>query len=134
MLLCGFDGFMRTGEMLTLKVGQVAFMGKAAVLSLENTKTLRRALLAHTLSEALVIENEIAVSWLRRACKGRAKDAFVMDVSPAVFRKLFKTMVTVLRISGKLSPYSIRRGGATEDWATHQDTGRLLMRGRWTSL
>ena len=26
-------------------------------------------------------------------------------------------------------PYGLRRGGACEDWATHDDAGRLCMRG-----
>ena len=131
-LLVGFDGFLRTGEMFSLTVGAVTFAGDAAVIALNNTKSLARALQGNTLSEALVIESEVAVKRIKRACKGRASTELLMDVSPRIFRKLFAHMVQLLKLTGKISLYSLRRGGASWHFLQFNNIERTAIRGRWS--
>ena len=47
-LLIGFDGFLRTGELFSLTVGAITFAGEAAIITLDNTKSLSRALQDNT--------------------------------------------------------------------------------------
>ena len=81
---------------------------------------------------ALVIESAVAVKWLKRACKGRGSTELFMDVSPKIFRKLFAGMVQLLGLSGKISLYSLRRGGASWHFLQFNNIERTAIRGRWS--
>ena len=88
--LCGVDCFLRRGELFTLNVGDVDFVGDGAVLKLDNTQTLQRSLSVNTLSEVVVVESQIAIHWLREACSGKADDDLVMGMSAATCQKTFQ--------------------------------------------
>ena len=55
-----------------------------------------------------------------------------MDVSPKIFRKLFAHMVQLLGLSGKISLYSLRRGGASWHFLQFNNIERTAIRGRWS--
>ena len=48
------------------------------------------------------------------------------------FRRVFQEALEELRVSElRYKPYSLRRGGATEDFRLHGRLDRALLRGRW---
>ena len=87
ILLTGFDGFSRSGELFYLTVGSVQFMNGGAVVRLDSSKTLQISLIVNTLSESIVIGSRLAIKWLRRACEGRAPSDLLMGMQAATCRK-----------------------------------------------
>ena len=128
-LLVAFDCMLRSGELYTLKVKDVKFMRKRAVLNLNQSKAGKRA--GH--SEMVVVESRLAFKWLKQACSGRSKEERLLSKGPAFFRKLFHAMTGFFNAEGLLTVYSLRRGGATWDFLHHQSMERTLLRGRWST-
>ena len=62
ILLAGFDGFFRTGELFALTVGCVTFVNDGAIIRLDSSKGLQRTLSVNTLSEAIVVESKLAMN------------------------------------------------------------------------
>ena len=58
-----------------------------------------------------------------------------MDVEDKVFRRTFREVVEELGLERfRYKPYSLRRGGATEDFRRHGSLDRSLLRGRWKGV
>ena len=129
-LLACFDGMLHSGELYHLCVGDVTFYHNRAVLRLGLTKGGKRT----GQEEMVVINSQVAVRWLMKACRGRSADELLLSQGPDNFRKCFKLLLSAFSLeSDRLNVYSLRRGGATWDFLSHQSMERTLLRGRWTS-
>ena len=124
LLIC-FDGMLRSGELYNLTVGDIH-----AVLRLGLTKSGKRT----GREEMVVINSVVAVAWLRVACQGRSLQEPLLRRGADHFRKCFKLFLQAFSLDNLLlNVYSLRRGGATWDFLSHQSMERTLLRGRWAS-
>jgi len=129
LLVC-FDGMLRSGELYNLTVGDVTFYHQHAVLRLGLTKSGKRT----GKEEMVVINSLLAVAWLRRACRRRSPSEPLLRRGADHFRKCFKLFLQAFALEDLLlNVYSLRRGGATWDFLSHQSMERTLLRGRWAS-
>ena len=129
LLIC-FDGMLRSGELYNLTVGDITFYRRHAVLRLGLTKSGKRT----GREEMVVINSVIAVAWLRVACRGRSLQEPLLRRGADHFRKCFKLFLQAFSLDNLLlNVYSLRRGGATWDFLSHQSMERTLLRGRWAS-
>eukprot|EP00435_Cladocopium_sp_Y103_P043342 s1615_g12.t1 len=135
LTVVGFSGLLRTGEMFGLKRSDVVLSRQsrqASILFLYHTKTAQRKMVN---SEKVLIYEQCAQACLRRLCKGKSADDFLVDVSPAKYRSLWKDVVSHLRLEKfHYLPYSLRRGGATSAHREGMSYDQLLTKGRWQSL
>ena len=129
-LLClGFWGMLRTGEILNLQRRHLLFSDENLVIQLGLTKTgLRRAI-----DENVVIYEEvprlIIAAFLDIAKLGPMD--YLWSKTPQQFRASFRWLLSFFKIQHLFRPYSLRRGGATEDFRQHGLMERTLLRGRW---
>ena len=85
--------------------------------------------------ETAVVDDSMVLLLLAALCQVKQPMASLYSGSSCRFRKVWAWGINgILFCSKAYLPYAIRRGGATDDWARYQDTGRLLMRGRWGSF
>ena len=135
ILLAGYDCFLRTGEMLSLTFGDVAFGdNNQGIIKLEHTKTGQR----HAAFEASAV-NDPVCGRLFRALKASLRG----DIHPGhyiflpkvgQFYKIFNDGLLWLGIQEfGFKPYSIRRGGATAFFRVTRNMEATLDRGRWSS-
>ena len=134
MLVLGFFGLLRTGELLQVRAIDIMVGSKAAVISLKDTKTgLRNAA-----KETVSIQEAVALDILRATldeCKfHKLTKVPIWTKSAESFRNAFKHHCKIFdMVSQNFRPYSLRRGGAT--WL-FQCTGSMelaLLKGRWGS-
>ena len=130
LVIVGFHCMLRTAEVLAIRRCHVSFANKKASIVLAGKSAARTG---HT--ETVMVDDSIAVLMLRSLSEKRSPMEKLHSRSPYSFRKLWRWAIKGLDLDpDTFKPYSMRRGGATDDWARHQDAGRLVMRGRWTSL
>eukprot|EP00438_Fugacium_kawagutii_P004132 Skav211256 [mRNA] locus=scaffold3676:135811:142394:+ [translate_table: standard] len=128
-LLVGFDCLLRPGEIYELKVGDVTWAAGRATLTLHSAKTGQRK----GAEEMVFCESHLATKWLRKACAGRGPSDYIIDRTRLQFRTLFFNLLTHFDITGNLSLYSLRRGGATWHFLGERSMESALTRGRWQS-
>ena len=133
IMLAGYDCFLRSEEMFLLQVADVAFEQGKAILTLHKTKGLSRRLGTRE-KEVVVVESGIAVKYLRRACKDRNPSDPVVGMSAQQFRKVFEQIKVLFKVEHRLTPYSLRRGGASWYFLATNSMERTMLRGRWGSL
>lgn len=134
MLLIGFFGLLRTGEMLKLCPADILLGKGRVILSLHDTKSGRR----DNVSEMVTFEDEFTFEILSTLLdiRKRQKTSRVplWMASPGFFRNEFKRYLHNFDLDKhQFRPYSLRRGGAT--WV-FQETGSMeaaLLKGRWGS-
>ena len=135
LVLAGFDGFLRTRELLSLTWDDVSVDGLGGgVISLAHTKTGQR----NAAFEASVILNPIVALLFRRAkagvAPGTASDFYIFPGSEARFYKLFEEGLDALGLREfGFRPYSLRRGGATAYYRATRSMSATLERGRWST-
>lgn len=130
--LC-FWGMLRTGELLSLYPFQVLVSQGHAVVQLGATKSgLRR-----NQDENVVIEDIATVilleEWQQFRLDTGTYGAPLFPQGPQSFRHQFKQVLEYFQVGATFRPYSLRRGGATQDFRTHGAMERTLIRGRWAS-
>ena len=135
LVLAGFDGFLRTRELLSLTWADVTVDGfGGGVISLAHTKTGQR----NAAFEASVILNPIVALLFSRAkagaAPGTASDFYIFPGSEARFYKLFEEGLQALGLQEfGFRPYSLRRGGATAFYRATRNMSATLERGRWST-
>eukprot|EP00435_Cladocopium_sp_Y103_P069331 s1270_g33.t1 len=135
LCVVGFCGLLRTGEMFQLRREPVVLprqKGQSAILFLHDTKTAQRNLLQQ---EKILISEEMGIRSLQALCKGKATGELLTEVSPARFRKLWKEVVSHLKLGQfNYMPYSLRRGAATSAYREGMSFDKLLVKGRWQHI
>ena len=124
-VLLGFHCYVRTGELLGLRKLSVA-IGKdgTGVVSLGMTKGRR--------VEMVTIDDPTLGLVLKKVLEKVADGERVVGMEEREFRRVFKEALEELGVSElRYKPYSLRRGGATEDFRLHGRLDRALLRGRW---
>lgn len=128
-LLVGFDTMLRSGELYRLRIRDIKFYGSKAVLSLGFTKTGKRT----NSQEMVVVESQLAVRALLRACAQRRRSELLLYRGERFFRSFYNLLIDFFDLQGLITVYSLRRGGASWDFLQHQSLERTLLRGRWSS-
>ena len=126
-VLLGFHCYIRSGELLGLRRSKIVVSrdGKG-VVSLGVTKGKR--------IEMVTIDDPGLGRLLRRVMEGLAAGERLMDTTEKEFRQEFSRILKELGLERMAyKPYSMRRGGATEDFREHGSMDRSLLRGRWKS-
>ena len=133
LILLGFDGFLRTGELMSLIIADIKIGDEdTGVVRLEQTKTGQRnaAFEATTINDPLCVH--LFRRYLRELSPSTSHRNFVFLPKPYVFYDLFKKGLTWLGLdSYGFQPYSLRRGGATAYFRATRSMEATLDRGRW---
>ena len=131
LFLLGFHCMLRTVECFTARASQVMVGATSGVFALPMTKSgLRKG------AQELVTIDDPAVLFLCRwLLQHRLPGDSISELSLAQTRTFFKRCIAELRLEKLgLTPYSIRRGGASYDFRAHGDINRTVFRGRWDSV
>ena len=128
-MLMAFDGMLRPGELYQVRIQDITFYQNQSVIALRDTKTGKRK----GSSEMAMCDSVVANYWLRQAVRSVPPTQLLLDVSPALFRRMFNNLVNHFDLSGLFAIYSLRRGGATWDFLSHKSMELTLLRGRWSS-
>ena len=128
-MLFGFLVYLRTSEMFEIQVSQLTFVGQdKLVLQLPETKGTARS----GAIESVTLVDSLLVPALYRHLAGKPRGHKLLQRSPIQFRALFRSLLNELQLNDLgLTPYSLRRGGATYAF---QKLGRLdvvALQGRW---
>ena len=130
LLVLGFWGMLRTGELLKVELRHILCANHTVVIQLGQTKTgLRRAV-----DENVVLYDEVPkliITTFLQTQIGSDRRSKVWNGTPQDFRKHFRELHHFFRVDKLFRPYSLRRGGATEDFRQHGLMERSLLRGRW---
>jgi integrase len=133
-MLVGFDCYLRIGELLSLKVEDVAVsddprLGSAyrgVLLRLAQTKTGR--------NQAVTLEDTAVARMLTSHVRGRTQSDSVFTVSRDSFYKLFHGACAAFGLHGlNYSPHSLRHGGATRHFLLKRPISDIQFRGRWSN-
>ena len=136
LLGAGFDGFLRTRELLSLTWADVQLdSSDKGVISLAHTKIGQR-----TASFEACVMNDPMVGKLFRLARSRrtpgtSEDFYIFAGSEARFYSLFQAAIEELDLSSfGFRPYSLRRGGATAYFRATGNMPATIERGRWATL
>lgn len=130
LLLVGFLGLLRTGEMVTLCKRQFLILGggSLAVIMLEETKTSRRS----NFSEHVTIQDPAVVRFLVKVLKPLNPDDKLFSCNHLSLGRHLTALGKFLCLkSPQLTPYGIRRGGATFHFLSHGSYDLTRDLGRW---
>jgi integrase len=129
-LLIAYDGFLRTGEYLGAKPGDLEDAGGCMILHLGETKGVKR----RGGTEEYLCRDELLVSLLRRCLKACPADAPIVGMNSYQFRKWLRKTTTKLGLGyRKLLPYSFRRGGISAAVTAGVPLSTVVFRARWHS-
>ena len=130
LILIGFDGMLRTGELFNMRAFHIRFAKKKAFISLEYSKSGKRK----GAEECVVIDSQLSVAVLRSLVATTQPTAFLRSTSPQQCRLMFKQMLDFFQLDlGRYNWYSLRRGGATAFFTRTASMEQTLIRGRWES-
>ena len=130
-LALAFHCMLRTGEMLAVTPANVSINADhCGVVALPFTKIGQRL----GTQEAVSFNEPIVGLLLARACS-QCPPQLPLLHSALEFRRSFAFGCQQIGVSNlNLKPYSLRRGGASHDFATLGNIQRTLHRGRWSSI
>ena len=130
LLLVGFEGLLRPGELFSLRRRDVRFVGGKAVLSLRNTKTGQR----HGRMEVVILAHGLAARALYVLCRELPPTALLLQRSPEQARGCLRRLLGALQLGGRgYTCYSLRGGGATALFIQTNSMEATLLAGRWSS-
>ena len=128
LLLIGFLGFLRTGEMVALQAEkvEVSLAMHQIILALPATKTSQHR------EESICIHDQRVAILLHNVLQNTTGRFW--PYSAVAFRKRLHELCCELSLEQCcFSAYSIRRGGASYAFATGVSFDELLVKGRWQS-
>jgi len=128
VVLLAYHCYVRSGEFLQLRKRSLGIGAEGrGVVSLGVTKGRR--------VEMVTIDDERVGLMLKGLTTDLKEGDRVMDLDEKEFRKMFKEVMSELGLERfRYKPYSLRRGGATEDFRRHGSLDRSLLRGRWKGV
>ena len=133
LVVTGFNCFLRTGELLSLRRAHVRFAASHlhGVLLLPWTKSGERT----AAPESVAFNDPLVSRLLDLACARVTEAKRICPSSGVRLRHLFDSALQALQLDGRgCRPYSLRRGGATADFLEHGSAATTQLRGRWASL
>ncbi len=134
LLLIGFFGLLRTGEILLVRACDLLVDQRNLLISLPQAKSGTRNAAAEMVQVSDPFTPEVI-----RAVKELRKDTHMSkvplwDFTPQSFRDRFAYHLTKFDLlEHKFRPYSLRRGGATHLFQVTGSMERALLKGRWSS-
>ena len=134
LLLLGFFGLLRTGEILQLRTMDLMAKGERGLISLKDTKTgLRNAA-----QETVSFEDHITLEFVRALIEVKEKQNLqrvpIWMRSAQSFRNIFAHHCKRFGLEAyNFRPYSLRRGGATHLFQATGSMEMALLKGRWSS-
>ena len=130
--LLGFNGMLRTGELLSLRVGDCFSTPHGCILHLQDTKGAQRRLLQE---ETVIILDSLTLQVIFMLKENKCPGDFLVGLSPQQFRTKWNKMKSDLGLSSfRYLPYSLRRGGATWFFSSCGSFSQTMLRGRWQHL
>lgn len=130
--LVAFNGLLRTGELLELRISDCIEASDSWVLQLRSTKAGQRRLLQ---DESVIIKEPLTMAALQSLSQGKTPGDFLVGISPHQFRRGWNQMKLFFGLSHlKYLPYSLRRGGATWYFRHTGSFSRTMVPGRWQHL
>ena len=130
ILVVGFDTFLRTGELFTIKPVFVDFSEHKAIIKLVDTKTSKRKVA----DECVVVESKVGVRLLREACSLVKPGQSILDMPAARARNILRELLMFFELDSEaFNFYSLRRGGATAYFFKSGSMEKTLAKGRWES-
>eukprot|EP00438_Fugacium_kawagutii_P014672 Skav232093 [mRNA] locus=scaffold2353:79110:79919:+ [translate_table: standard] len=129
LLVVGFTLFLRTGELLSLRVKDVILHRAGGVIYLAPSKGAKRMLLP---LERVEVEEQITVQALRALLKGKQPNDLLWPHSHQTFMRYWHDLVASLKLNDlQFFPYSLRRGGASSAYRRGATLDSLVTTGRW---
>ena len=134
MLLIGFFGLLRTGELLNVRACDLLADKKNLLISLPNTKSGTR----HSAAEMVQVSDPFTLEVIREVKAYRVDNNCLKvplwDFTPQSFRDRFAYHLRKFDlVSHGFRPYSLRRGGATHLFQVSGSMELALLKGRWSS-
>lgn len=135
LLGLGFDCFLRTGELLSVRPVDLLIKGAKGIVTLPTSKGGTR----HNVRESVTILDQRLLLLLAELLKLK-KELNLMRVpiwtgSGTAFRKAFMQLTRHFKVEHlNFRGYSLRRGGATAFFAETGLMEATLVRGRWASV
>eukprot|EP00971_Amphidinium_carterae_P063772 1262284-Amphidinium_carterae.1 len=131
IVLLGFHGYLRPLELCSLRVQDLSFANaRQASVNLGFTKSgIRRGAM-----EVLAIDDPLVIAALWRRCEALQwqPQSFLLSLSLSALRRWFYKAVAFYQLTPlRFTLYSLRRGGATEDFRSSQNLPRVMLKGRW---
>ncbi len=134
-LLTCFDGLLRPGEwailtaskvmMPTSRLQRLVQRGLLTVTNGKNRRVFGRIQIA-------MVDRPTTLSWLMSGMEGHCR---LLPGGTSAFRRLFSLTIKALGLESlRLTPASLRAGGAASRFATGMQLGQLKWWGRWASL
>ena len=128
LILVGFDRFLRSGELFTLRKSCLSFGANKVVITLQNTKTSKRK----GIDEMVTITSPLVIKALVEACKRLRDSDLILQRSVSSCRSLFKSILNIFDLDdGTYNFYSLRRGGATSFFFKSGSMDETIVVGRW---
>lgn len=133
LVALGYHTYLRTGEILRLQVKDVSLSNTKGVVSIAPSKS---GLRFNTREAVAIYDQGLHQLWELCHLPSRMNpDSFIWPHSSASFRKIFQQTLESLQVSQEqFQCYSLRRGGATNDFMTKGTMEGIILRGRWRSL
>lgn len=137
LLGAGFYGLLRPGELLSLCPEDVVLPNSMSlgapfcVVRISRTKNARQM----GIQQFAEIHHPDTVNWLSWLVQVSKVGKPLWPSNPARFRAMFHSVCVDLRIAElKLTPASLRAGGATWMLDERNEVSRIRFQGRWTNL
>ena len=129
-LLLGFVFFLRTNEILSLRVGDIRIFNKTTVaVRLGLTKTSKQN------EQSLHHDCPFFAKIVAYCLSQREKEEWLFIHSSDAFRNSFSSIARNLSLDRfDFSPYSLRRGGATWFFLQCKSFDHTVQRGRWLDV
>lgn len=133
-VLLAFDCYLRVGELVGLKIGQITLGGPDSHLpanlpggiDLPHSKTGD--------NQSVLPRCPVVLGLLKLLTAGRRKEDRLFSFSAAVFRKALTAACGELGVDFHYTPHCIRDGGASLDYMLAVPMADIQIRGRWRSL
>ena len=132
LLLVGFTCFLRTSELLSLKVGHVKLFESSGTVfvALEHTKTSGRK----QAKESVYFRDRTTLEVLKAATRSLEQDELIGGFTHAAFSAALNSLLRCVGVEAwGFLPYSLRRGGASWHFSEGQNMDATVARGRWQS-
>ncbi len=130
--LLGFNALLRTGELLSLLMGDCIWTAQGLVVHLTDTKGAQRRLIQE---ETVMVQDALTLGVVLMLSARKRPGDYLVGISAATFRTRWNHMKTALGLQHfRFLPYSLRRGGATWFFRETGSFSRTMLRGRWQHL